>query len=208
MKEVQLHLFDVVAAAVRSASGEGATMRHAGFREAPLEVFSFAETLAAKRKSRRLTQDMAAQMVPVDVSTWWRWETGKIVPSVLVQRAVLKMLEPSSAPASGLGRRQRMALSNSHHLHWEKHKGWVLRLTISRGSKVIGKRMKFHLATKDLDTALKARTLVLATLRKLGLTVQPRRQRKQGKGESHRAKGTQPVLKESFTTETGASGRD
>jgi len=76
------------------------------------------------------------------------------------------------------------AAEGGHHLTYERHKGWVLRVTIQRGQKVVGKRLKFYLKTRELAEAEKARELVLATLRRLGLTVKLRHQKKKGAKES------------------------
>jgi len=66
-----------------------------------------------------------------------------------------------------------------HHLHYDRTKGWMLRVTVDLGKNVIGKRLKFRLRTRDAGEAEKARDLVLATLKRLGLTV---RLRMQGRG--------------------------
>ena len=64
-----------------------------------------------------------------------------------------------------------------HHLYYERTKGWMLRVTVDVGKSVIGKRLKFRLRTRDAGEAEKARDLVLATLKKLGLRVHLRMQR-------------------------------
>lgn len=80
--------------------------------------------------------------------------------------------------ARGAGGECLPAPEGAHHLTFERHKGWTLRVTIQRGQKVVGKRLKFYLKTRELAEAEKARELVLATLRRLGLTVKLRHQRK------------------------------
>jgi hypothetical protein len=71
-----------------------------------------------------------------------------------------------------------------HHLYYDRRKGWMLRVTVDVGKSVIGKRLKFRLRTRDAGEAERARDLVLATLKKLGLTVHLRMQGKQrGKAE-------------------------
>lgn len=69
--------------------------------------------------------------------------------------------------------------SGPHHLHFDRAKGWLLRVTVDIGKSVIGKRLKFRLRTHDPAEAEKARDLVLATLKRLGLTVNLRMQGKQ-----------------------------
>jgi hypothetical protein len=66
-----------------------------------------------------------------------------------------------------------------HHLHYDRTKGWMLRVTVDLGKNVIGKRLKFRLRTRDAQEAEKARDLVLATLKRLGLTVRLRMQGRQ-----------------------------
>lgn len=68
-----------------------------------------------------------------------------------------------------------------HHLYHDRKKGWLLRVTVDVGKHVIGKRLKFNLRTHDLAEAEKARVLVLATLKKLGLTVRLRVQGRRGR---------------------------
>jgi hypothetical protein len=80
----------------------------------------------------------------------------------------------------------------THHLQWEKHKGWVLRVTVTLNPKEVGKRLKFRLLTRDKAEATERRKLVLAVLRTLGLTVKLRVQRRKGWGVSHRRKGSVP----------------
>jgi transcriptional regulator with XRE-family HTH domain len=173
------------------ASGGGTKRRYQGdtFREDLLEKIPFAEAVRKQRVATGLTQETAARLVPVSCITLKRWETGKTVPVVAVQREVLAVLGGDQARTSCPGKRKLAALAKSHHLHWEKHKGWVLRVTVDVVTKEVGKRLRFRLGTRDLQEAIRNRTLVLGTLRKLGLKVRPRQQRKHGLGVSHRAKG-------------------
>jgi len=63
-----------------------------------------------------------------------------------------------------------------HHLYYDGKKGWMLRVTVDVGKSVVGKRLKFRLRTRELGEAEKARELVLATLKRLGLRVRLRMQ--------------------------------
>ncbi|MCW1926542.1 hypothetical protein OKA05_28580 [Luteolibacter arcticus] len=86
--------------------------------------------------------------------------------------------ERHSRSATGEGAGSRADSSTSqHHLHYDRYKGWILRVTVQVGTKVIGKRLKFRLRTHDLAEAQKARELVIGVLRRLGLTVRVRMQR-------------------------------
>ncbi|MCW1913711.1 hypothetical protein OJ996_09005 [Luteolibacter sp. GHJ8] len=64
-----------------------------------------------------------------------------------------------------------------HHLSPEKHKGFMLRGTLQVGSKVVGKRKKFPLYTKDPEQALYGKKVVLGVLRVLGVKIADRKQK-------------------------------
>lgn len=154
-------------------------MRHGvTFHEATGENLSFAESLAAARKERGHTQAQAAKLVPVSRRTWARWESGDVTPSEAIQARALHALTARHEPP---GPRRQAALQRSHHLYWEKHKGWFFRPTINVGKRVVGKRRKFRLYTNDLAKAMDGRRLVLATLKRLGLSVADRAQKATGK---------------------------
>ncbi len=66
------------------------------------------------------------------------------------------------------------AARRDHHLYYEHDRGWMLRVTVDLGARVVGKRMKFRLGTHSLDEAGRGRELVVRILRQLGLTVRLR----------------------------------
>lgn len=70
------------------------------------------------------------------------------------------------------------AARDDHHLIFDKQKGWETRLTIDMGPKVVGKRIRVRLKTRDLEDAKARRDLVIGLCRKFGLTVRDRRQKK------------------------------
>jgi DNA-binding transcriptional regulator YiaG len=160
-----------------STSKSGSRFR---FRDIDAEEFSFSGTIEKQRKARRLTQKQAARLVPTTERTWRAWESGDTVPSRAIQRHVLNLLDMTGEPP---GPRKMAALQRSHHLYFEQHKGWFLRVTINVGAKVVGKRRKFRLYTKDETEARNRRLVVIGALRGLGLTFAERIQkqtRKQG----------------------------
>jgi hypothetical protein len=58
-----------------------------------------------------------------------------------------------------------------HGLCLDKVKGYKLRLTISRGTKLVGKRVQVWLHTRDESLAIVKRDAILAGYRGLGLTI-------------------------------------
>ncbi len=141
------------------------------------EKNAFRESFAALRKTLGLDQKTAAELVQVAERTVRRWESGTAEPPEIVQRTALDALRRGRKAPS---KRRLDALAKSHHLHWEEHKGWMLRLTINVGSKIVGKRVKVRLRTYALEEAKKRRELVIASYRTLGIKVQPRVQRRGG----------------------------
>jgi hypothetical protein len=61
-----------------------------------------------------------------------------------------------------------------HHLDRKRNR-WRLRVTVSRGEKVVGKRLVIHTGTTDYDEALIRRELIAEAYRALGLTIIDRR---------------------------------
>ena len=153
----------------------GANPHDAGFGDTSSEKLSFSELIEVQRRMRGLTQQQAADLVPISVSTWERWISGKVIPSKAVQRAALLSIEGATATPS---KRKLAALKRSHHLFWEKHKGWILRVTIDRGKRIEGTRVKFYLKTHVMEQALERRSVVLMTCRRLGLKIKPRIQKR------------------------------
>lgn len=66
-----------------------------------------------------------------------------------------------------------------HNLTWDTAKRrWKIRLTVGMGTKVVGRRVKFNLNTPDVEQAIAVRDGVIHVLRQLGVTVEPRKQRR------------------------------
>lgn len=142
---------------------------------APLErKLSFGENIEKQRIAVGLTQAEAAKLVPISARTWRRWETDDVTPPLRTQAAAFKVLDKAAPEPS---KKRKAKLRKSHHLYWEKHKGWFTRVTISMGTKVVGKRVKIRLYTKDETTAIERRPVVIAAYKKLGLVVVTRLQK-------------------------------
>lgn len=144
------------------------------FQEGVPENGPFCESLAALRRAFGMNQMKAAELVQVTDRTIRLWESGTVTPAEIVQKGALAALRHGRNPPS---KRRLDALARNHHLHWEEHKGWMLRLTINVGSKIVGKRVKIRLRTFVLDDAKKRRELVIASYRTLGIKVNPRIQK-------------------------------
>jgi len=71
--------------------------------------------------------------------------------------------------------REMTAGTGIHHLD-RKRKHWRLRITVSRGRTIIGKRLVIHTGTTDLEEAQIRRELVAEAYRELGLTIIDRRE--------------------------------
>ena len=152
------------------------------FSEAPGTKIPFRRNIAKQRVAVGLTQQEAAKLVQVTERTWRRWESGDVVPPIRTQARVFQALEPKRGPTP----RRRTELERTHHLYWEKHKGWFLRLTLELRPKEKGKRVKARLYTHDEDEAIERRTVVMSAYRKLGLKFQTRihRPMKRGAGSN------------------------
>jgi hypothetical protein len=70
-----------------------------------------------------------------------------------------------------------------HGLTFDKIKGYRLRVTISRGRKIIGRRIPIWLHTRDLEVAMLKRDAIVEGYRKIGLIVVQRPQRRREKQE-------------------------
>lgn len=77
-------------------------------------------------------------------------------------------------------------VSGDHHLYFERHKGWMMRVTVQIGKKVVGKRIKFALKTRDREEAEKRRDVMILGLKRLGLTVRVRLQKKWSTGATRK----------------------
>ena len=111
------------------------------------------------------------------------------------QQDPLQLLFPAwgwNGPQSTTGTAPRLVVCSQagdprpdSHLFYDRQKRlWFARFTIQVGPKVVGRRRKFPLDTRDIEEARRRRDLVIKTLRSLGLTVKVRTQRKQGHGVS------------------------
>ncbi|MBV33104.1 MAG: hypothetical protein CMK36_06650 [Porticoccaceae bacterium] len=59
-------------------------------------------------------------------------------------------------------------LRKEHHVSWEEGRGYFLRVTVIWSTKVVGKRIKVRLRTRDLDEAIARRDTIIAAYCALG----------------------------------------
>lgn len=62
-------------------------------------------------------------------------------------------------------------LRREHHVSWEEGRGFFLRITVIWSRKVVGKRIKVRLRTKDLDEAIARRDVIIAAYCSLGFEI-------------------------------------
>lgn len=137
---------------------------------------SFAQTLAALRDSRELTIFEIAEKVRKTKRTVDYWLAGTVVPDVATRQQVIAVLsDPCDTPSAVT--RKRVAAS--HHLIWDKQKGWEMRVTVEISKKVVGKRLRERLKTRNLAEAIARRDLIVANMKQLGLHIVDRRQKTQ-----------------------------
>jgi len=147
--------------------------------EAPDEKkVSFAQSLAALAKQREFTVEEIAERVGRVKRTVSFWMSGKVTPAESVQQHVIAML---SSPTADPSRRVRDRAERSHHLIWDKQKGWEVKVTFDLGPKLKGKRIRERLKTRDLAEAIARKDILTANWRRLGLKLADRRQRRRRK---------------------------
>ena len=135
---------------------------------------SFAQSLAAIRSEREMTIIEIAEKTRQATRTVQRWLAGKTVPEASFRKHVLRILsDPNGEPSA----RTRRRVEQSHHLIWDKQKGWEMKVTVNVGKKVVGKRIRERLKTRCLAEAIARRDLIVGNMKKLGLTIEDRRQK-------------------------------
>lgn len=136
---------------------------------------SFAESIAAVRKATGYTIFECAELSRHPSKTFENWASGHRVPCKQIRDQVIIDLSKPENPPSAKTRRR---VEESHHLIWDKQKGWEMRVTVDVGKKVVGKRIRERLKTRNLDEAIVRRDLIVANMRRLGLTLRDRRQKR------------------------------
>ena len=129
---------------------------------------SFAFKLRAARKARGFCQWKAGRAVSKSRCTINQWESGRFTPSKVIQEAVLREIRGSKEPPSFQFLRKA---GRTHHIAWEKGRGWFMRVTIQVGKKVVGKRIKVRLKTNDIQEAVRTRDVVLSSYKVMGFSV-------------------------------------
>lgn len=137
----------------------------------------FAAELRQVRRRKSLTQRDAADEIGITPKTLGEWEQGKRTPCHELKRGALLILR---AYQGGPSESEHAKLQNSHHLHWEDGRGWVLRFTVEINKKMVGKRIKVRLRTRDLTEAIARRELIVSQYQRLGLKIANRKQRRVG----------------------------
>jgi hypothetical protein len=129
---------------------------------------SFAYILRAARKSRGFCQWRAGRAVSKSARSIKNWESGRFTPSEVVQAAILREIRGSKESPSFHYLRKA---GRTHHIAWEKGRGWFMRVTIQVGKKVVGRRIKVRLKTRDIDEAVRTRDVVLSSYKVMGFSV-------------------------------------
>lgn len=142
----------------------------------------FGCTFRKVRESMGFGQAEAAAVLGLTERTVQYWESGSVIPPDLTAMGAINRLRDSKRPP---GPAKREALKKSHHLFWEEQRGWTLRFTLERDRKMIGQRMKFRLKTHRLDEAIERRDLIVGMIRKFGLKISDRRQRRKANDQIH-----------------------
>ena len=129
---------------------------------------SFRSKLEAARKSRGFSQLKAGLVVSKARCTINAWEKGRFTPSKVIQKAILDALRDPKEPPTFQSLRDA---KKTHHVAWEKDRGWFMRVTIQVGTRVVGKRIKVRLKTTDILEAIRTRDVVLSSYKVMGFNV-------------------------------------
>lgn len=147
-----------------------------GFFES-LEInLPFAETLENIKTQRLLTNFEIAQKTRNAQRTIEYWLAGKYTPEMAIQQQVLAILNDPNDPPSA---RQKREMERLHGLSWDSARNrWDLRVTVDAGKKVVGKRLRMKLKTKEAAVAIQVKEGVVEALTQLKLKVRQRIQKR------------------------------
>lgn len=106
--------------------------------------------------------------------TLFSWITGGAVPDQARMRRFVRDMNHPRTPVSAV------KLSANHLAFDRQKRKWIVRFTVDMGAKVVGKRIKYLCAARDVRGALLERNAVHKTLELCGLTVRPRIQKRKG----------------------------
>lgn len=141
--------------------------------------FSFAQSLAVIRKTGLYQLSEMAGIVQCSESAFQSWIYGRYTPAPAKQEIALRLLRcPTATPSI----RMRWKMENEHGLTWDKAKRrWMLRLTIDRGPKLVGKRICVRITNPAKEVAIATRHAMIDGFRQVGLIIRPRIQKRKSR---------------------------
>ena len=132
------------------------------------EPVTFGTELRLARESKGYTQSVAARVLGVRRRTVIRWELEATQPEPGDQRGIIETIRESREAPSA----RRIAYARRHHhIDWENGRGWFMRVTLNVSAKVVGRRIKFRLRTRDIEEAIKRRDVIFSSYKAIGFKV-------------------------------------
>ena len=132
------------------------------------EPDTFGTELKLARESKGYTQRIAAKILNVRRLTITRWESEKSQPDARDQETIISAIrEAREAPSA----RRIAHARRHHHIDWENGRGWFMRVTFNVSAKVVGRRIKFRLRTRDIEEAIKRRDVIFSSYKAIGFKV-------------------------------------
>lgn len=134
-----------------------------------------AQIIALIRENDGYTLQEISAILAHPLGTIRNWSTGRNSPSEATRFRIIETFsDPKVQPPSKVLR----TIKETHHMHWEKERGWTVRITLTLNNKFVGKRRKIRLRTHNLDEAVKRREIAIACFTNLGFKIANRIQRR------------------------------